>query len=139
MTWIIHRTLLYKNDVNVNLVKLFLLFLTKKNFKTKLRISTCLPNNCCCLHTSTFFITIACVQSYGGNCKFLCAPHCYNQTCDRFNGRCLLGCQDGFYGDLCERGSYFLVLHKYNLIQWQFPLFLTSMWLYSLYYIVYIC
>uniref|UniRef100_A0A8W8NVK1 EGF-like domain-containing protein n=1 Tax=Magallana gigas TaxID=29159 RepID=A0A8W8NVK1_MAGGI len=29
--------------------------------------------------------------------------HCYNNTCDRFNGRCFLGCKDGFYGELCDR------------------------------------
>lgn len=104
--------------------------------KQNLDLSTYFPSNRCCLHISTYFISIACVQSYGSNCKYLCAPHCYNQTCDRLNGRCLLGCQDGFYGEMCERGNYFPVLHVYN---YTIPTFLTSMWLYSLYYIVYIC
>lgn len=57
------------------------------------------------------FITLACVQSYGENCMYLCAPHCYNQTCDRFNGWCLLGCQDEYDGEMCERGDYIPVLH----------------------------
>lgn len=57
------------------------------------------------------FITLACVQSYGENCMYPCAPHCYNQTCDRFNGWCLLGCQDEYHGEMCERGDYIPVLH----------------------------
>lgn len=37
-------------------------------------------------------ITISeCHQSYGENCMHPCSEHCINQTCDRFNGSCLLG------------------------------------------------
>lgn len=57
-----------------------------------------------------FFINIACVQSYGENCRNACSPNCYNQTCDRFNGRCHIGCKDGYYGEMCERGNHFPVL-----------------------------
>lgn len=60
---------------------------------------------------NVFFINIACIQSYGENCQFPCSIHCYNQTCDRVNGRCLLGCKDGFYGELCDRGNEFLLLY----------------------------
>lgn len=56
------------------------------------------------------FISLECVQSYGENCMYPCAPHCYNQTCDRFNGWCLLGCQDEYDGEMCERGDYIPVL-----------------------------
>nr|XP_034321059.1 multiple epidermal growth factor-like domains protein 6 isoform X2 [Crassostrea gigas] len=30
-----------------------------------------------------------CTQSYGENCQYSCSLHCINQTCDRFNGKCL--------------------------------------------------
>lgn len=57
------------------------------------------------LITVIFIINIACVQSYGEHCQHPCSLHCYNKTCDRFSGRCFLGCEDGFYGGLCDRGS----------------------------------
>ncbi|XP_011418522.3 protein draper isoform X1 [Magallana gigas] len=39
--------------------------------------------------------SIECDQSYGENCRYACGEHCVNQTCDRFNGSCLLGRTDG--------------------------------------------
>lgn len=45
-----------------------------------------------------------CVKSYGENCKHPCSQHCINQTCDRFTGKCLSWCQDGFYGEKCKQG-----------------------------------
>lgn len=47
--------------------------------------------------------TTACFQSYGENCRYSCSKHCYNKNCDRFNGSCLVGCTDGFYGERCEK------------------------------------
>lgn len=47
----------------------------------------------------------ACLNSYGENCRYSCSLHCTNQTCDRFNGSCLIGCVDGFYGKSCDRGN----------------------------------
>lgn len=47
--------------------------------------------------------TSACLNSYGENCRYSCGLHCTNQTCDRFNGSCLIGCADGFYGKSCDR------------------------------------
>lgn len=47
----------------------------------------------------------ACLNSYGENCRYLCGLHCTNQTCDRFNGSCLIGCADGFYGKACDKGN----------------------------------
>lgn len=44
--------------------------------------------------------TTECVYSYGENCRYLCSVLCINQTCDRFNGRCLFGCIDGKTCDL---------------------------------------
>uniref|UniRef100_A0A8W8NR30 Scavenger receptor class F member 2 n=1 Tax=Magallana gigas TaxID=29159 RepID=A0A8W8NR30_MAGGI len=37
-----------------------------------------------------------CVWSYGGHCQYPCSRHCINQTCDRFNGSCLLGYSDDY-------------------------------------------
>lgn len=45
---------------------------------------------------------IECTQSYGENCQHPCSPHCFNQTCDRFSGRCLLCCTDTFHGERCD-------------------------------------
>lgn len=58
-----------------------------------------------------FFINLACFQSYGENCRYPCSLQCYNNTCDRINGRCLLGCKNRFYGELCERGNIFFWYH----------------------------
>lgn len=52
-----------------------------------------------------FFINLECVQSYGEYCRHPCSLQCYNNTCDKVNGRCLIGCKDGFYGQLCDRGN----------------------------------
>lgn len=49
-------------------------------------------NNNVTLMQSYTTITISeCHQSYGENCMHPCSEHCINQTCDRFNGSCLLG------------------------------------------------
>lgn len=50
-----------------------------------------------------FSIVKACLNSYGENCRYSCSLHCTNQTSDRFNGSCLIGCADGFYGKSCKR------------------------------------
>lgn len=52
-----------------------------------------------------FFMNLACVQSYGEYCRNPCSMQCYNNTCDKINGRCLIGCKDGFYSDLCDKGT----------------------------------
>lgn len=46
-----------------------------------------------------------CVKSYGENCKHPCSQHCINQTCDRFTGKCLSWCHEGFYGEKCTQES----------------------------------
>lgn len=56
------------------------------------------------LYSCLYFI-IECSQSYGENCRYPCSSHCYNQSCDKFNGRCLYCCTDGFYGELCDKGK----------------------------------
>lgn len=58
-----------------------------------------------------FFKNLACFQSYGENCQYPCSLQCYNNICDKFNGQCLLGCKDGFYGELCTGGDNFSILH----------------------------
>lgn len=40
-----------------------------------------------------------CTHSYGDNCQYSCSGQCVNQTCDRFNGKCL---SDGKYGKICK-------------------------------------
>ena len=47
--------------------------------------------------------------SYGEDCRYPCNKHCVNQTCDRFNGSCLSGCDRGYYGPKCDQGLKLLV------------------------------
>lgn len=44
-----------------------------------------------------------CMLSYGENCQFPCSVHCINQTCNRKNGSCLYGCEDGYQ---CDKGIF---------------------------------
>nr|XP_022311704.1 uncharacterized protein LOC111116934 [Crassostrea virginica] len=43
-----------------------------------------------------------CVGSYGENCQHPCSHQCLELTCDRVNGRCLSGCKNGTYGEICD-------------------------------------
>lgn len=45
----------------------------------------------------------ACYQSYGENCQFPCSQHCRNKNCSIFNGTCLNGCTEAFYGEKCDK------------------------------------
>lgn len=65
-----------------------------------------------------FCISIACIQSYGENCRYPCSPHCYNHTCDRFNGRCLLCCTDGYRGELCNERPITLNKNESSSSSW---------------------
>lgn len=47
----------------------------------------------------------ACYQSYGENCQIPCSQHCRNKNCSIFNGTCLYGCTEGFYGEKCNKGK----------------------------------
>lgn len=49
--------------------------------------------------------TVACFKSFGENCRHPCSLHCFNNTCNTHNGRCLIGCKDGFYGEWCAKGN----------------------------------
>lgn len=54
----------------------------------------------------SWFNIIECFKSYGENCHYPCSQHCYNRNCDRYNGSCLTGCTDGFYGERCDKGKH---------------------------------
>ncbi|XP_078330771.1 uncharacterized protein LOC144624722 [Crassostrea virginica] len=49
------------------------------------------------------FCNESCVNSYGKDCRYPCSTHCFNGTCDIFNGSCVSGCVDGFIGDKCNQ------------------------------------
>lgn len=51
--------------------------------------------------------------SYGENCHFPCSVHCINQTCNRKNGSCLYGCEDGYQ---CDEGIFFC----FQYVTWVF-------------------
>ena len=46
-------------------------------------------------------------NTYGPNCVKKCSPYCAgaNNSCDRFDGSCVYGCIDGYFGDFCEYGK----------------------------------
>ena len=52
------------------------------------------------------FTNAGCVLYYGEDCRYPCSEHCFNQTCNRFNGRCVFRCHDGFSGDQCSQGIF---------------------------------
>lgn len=64
------------------------------NWKKKL-----INNNLTLRQSYTCFTISECLQSYGENCQHPCSEHCINQTCDRFNGTCLLGRRGTEKGD----------------------------------------
>lgn len=88
----------------------------------------CSPHCKICRHTdghcscsagyTGFGCTTACFQSYGENCKHPCSQHCYNRNCDRFNGSCLTGCTDGFYGERCDKDTQMLRQDTSPSISW---------------------
>ena len=51
------------------------------------------------------FINVGCVDSYREDCRYPCSTHCVNNTCNRYHGRCVFGCDDGFIGEKCNRGT----------------------------------
>lgn len=56
---------------------------------------------------------------YGAGCKFQCG-HCFGEDkCHHVNGSCLLGCQEGFTGDLClnRKWCIYVMLISVYLIQ----------------------
>lgn len=58
------------------------------------------------LNLLSFLGISECVKSYGKDCQYPCSQHCINQTCDRFTGKCLSWCQEGFYGEMCNQGIF---------------------------------
>ncbi|XP_078327612.1 uncharacterized protein LOC111113457 [Crassostrea virginica] len=37
---------------------------------------------------------------------YQCSPYCFDRNCDRFNGTCLTGCTDNFYGEKCDKDVF---------------------------------
>ena len=50
------------------------------------------------------FSLLDCFPGYFGNeCEQKCSGHCLkNKTCDRIDGTCSDGCEDGYIGKLCN-------------------------------------
>lgn len=49
----------------------------------------------------------ACNASFGENCQYQCSSRCINQICDRIDGNCLNGCNDG---KQCEPGIFSILM-----------------------------
>lgn len=58
-----------------------------------------------------FWVT-ECVGSYGENCQHPCSHQCLELTCDRVNGRCLSGCKNGTYGEICDIGKHVVISYS---------------------------
>nr|XP_022312536.1 multiple epidermal growth factor-like domains protein 10 [Crassostrea virginica] len=73
----------------------------------------CSPNCKTCRHTDGrcsckagwmgFNCSSECDNSYGEDCQYGCSRHCVNQTCDRFTGSCVNGCEVGYHGNRCDQ------------------------------------
>uniref|UniRef100_A0A8W8NS56 EGF-like domain-containing protein n=1 Tax=Magallana gigas TaxID=29159 RepID=A0A8W8NS56_MAGGI len=77
---------------------------------------------CCCI---CLFFIVECSQSYGENCRNPCSSHCYNQSCDKFNGRCLYCCTDGFYGEMCDKAPVMLNQNESSMNCWSVGLLVS--------------
>lgn len=52
---------------------------------------------------------------YGAGCKSQCG-HCVGEdNCHHVNGSCLLGCQEGFTGDLCFNREWCIYVMCYGV------------------------
>lgn len=50
--------------------------------------------------------------TYGPNCAHKCSGHCLNNsTCNRTTGNCDMGCDSGYTGDPCDKGSTRSILY----------------------------
>lgn len=58
------------------------------------------------LRKSKPFFTVCESTRYGPTCSLECADSCVNSTCNNYTGSCIYGCQEGFYGDQCDRDCY---------------------------------
>jgi hypothetical protein len=58
------------------------------------------------INYSLFYIILECTNlTYGYLCDTSCG-HCKSRDlCDRVNGSCLSGCENGWEGDKCDIGS----------------------------------
>ena len=65
-----------------------------------------------CSKASTMFHYSGCILSYGEDCRYPCSKHCFNQTCNRFNGICQLGCESGYHGYNCEQGIFIWIVTR---------------------------
>lgn len=60
----------------------------------------------CFYHYINKFLPLACMHGYyGKNCTKTCGHCLNNDICDNINGTCTNGCNEGFKGDLCIRGT----------------------------------
>lgn len=58
------------------------------------------------------FISSECIEGrYGSKCLQQCPGHCRdNVTCNQVTGQCDGGCDTGWTGALCDKGSFFFFI-----------------------------
>ena len=57
--------------------------------------------------SETYFVDLECLIGYfGDDCKNECSQNClHSAICDRVDGICLGGCQNGYKGKQCKDGT----------------------------------
>lgn len=51
---------------------------------------------------------VECQYGYHGrNCSNICSTNCnVTSRCDKVSGKCIGGCKPGWFGDMCDQGTY---------------------------------
>ena len=72
----------------------------------------CYPGNGTCVADNCLVTQLA---WYGPSCDIRCPTNCKNKICDRDNGHCSDGCTAGYFGDICDTGTFLLLFSGNNL------------------------
>lgn len=81
---------IYKNNIFV--IRIYIVLIT---------VIVCFKYIWYIMTVRTISHILECTLTFGEDCNSKCNEHCINQTCDRFNGSCLYGCE---YGKQCNEG-----------------------------------
>lgn len=60
-----------------------------------------------------FIYNLECLPGYFGvDCRESCSGHCINdESCNHISGHCSSGCQDGYFGEMCNNCKLWILHH----------------------------
>lgn len=60
-----------------------------------------------------FIYNLECLPGYFGvDCRESCSGHCINdESCNHISGHCSSGCQDGYFGEMCNKCKLWILHH----------------------------